>query len=246
MAVPCMPKSYGLHCVDDAHTEERSLLILYATETGNALDVAEQLGREAQRRLFSVRLASTDTYPLDDLVCETLVVFVVSTTGSGQEPRSMTTMWNTLLRAGLPANILEDLDFAVFGLGDTAYEKFCWAAKKLSRRLLGLGAREICERGEGDEQHALGIEGALDAWMPVVFDALEELLPPPPEMAFEDMDTLPPPRINIAGPSGTSLTAVGRDPLEGVVGYHLATVRCNDRMTAQDWYQDVRHIEFDF
>ena len=42
----------------------REILILYATETGNALDVAEQIVREARRRLFSVRLYSVDAYPL--------------------------------------------------------------------------------------------------------------------------------------------------------------------------------------
>lgn len=68
----------------------------------------------------------------------------------------MTAMWNVLLRSDLPADIFEDLHFTVFGLGDSAYEKFCWAAKKLSRRLLSLGAQEIYGRGEGDEQHPLG------------------------------------------------------------------------------------------
>lgn len=68
----------------------------------------------------------------------------------------MTSLWNTLLRSDLPADLFEDLPFAVFGLGDTSYDKFCWSAKKLSRRMGSLGAQEICERGEGDEQHPLG------------------------------------------------------------------------------------------
>jgi sulfite reductase alpha subunit-like flavoprotein len=68
----------------------------------------------------------------------------------------MTRMWNLLLRSDLPSDLLEGTDYAVFGLGDTAYEKFCWAAKKLARRLESLGGREICPRGEGDEQHYLG------------------------------------------------------------------------------------------
>lgn len=68
----------------------------------------------------------------------------------------MTALWTMLLRADLPADLFEGMDFAVFGLGDTAYEKFCWAAKKLARRMESLGAREIHERGEGDEQHRLG------------------------------------------------------------------------------------------
>ena len=40
------------------------LLIVYATETGNALDVAEQIGREALRRRRKIRLVSADSYPL--------------------------------------------------------------------------------------------------------------------------------------------------------------------------------------
>ena len=91
-----------------------------------------------------------------DLLSESIIIFVVSTTGSGVEPRSMTPLWQNLLRSDLPSDTFEDLLFSVFGLGDTGYEKFCWAAKKLSRRMVSLGAVEFYERGEGDEQHALG------------------------------------------------------------------------------------------
>jgi sulfite reductase alpha subunit-like flavoprotein len=68
----------------------------------------------------------------------------------------MTSLWNMLLRSDLPDDLFEDMFFCVFGLGDTAYEKFCWPAKKLSRRMKSLGGYEICTRGEGDEQHPLG------------------------------------------------------------------------------------------
>jgi hypothetical protein len=91
-----------------------------------------------------------------DLISENIVLFVISTTGAGSEPRAMSLMWKTLLRSDLPDDLFDDLSFAVFGLGDTAYEKFCWAAKKLSRRLVSLGATEICDRGEGDDQAPLG------------------------------------------------------------------------------------------
>ena len=68
----------------------------------------------------------------------------------------MTLLWKRLLRSDLPNDLFDDLSFAVFGLGDTAYEKFCWPAKKLCRRMQGLGATEFCAIGEGDEQHPLG------------------------------------------------------------------------------------------
>jgi sulfite reductase alpha subunit-like flavoprotein len=61
-----------------------------------------------------------------------------------------------LLRADLPTDLFDGMQYTVFGLGDSAYEKFCWAAKKLDRRLEGLGAERIVVRGEGDDQHAQG------------------------------------------------------------------------------------------
>ena len=33
---------------DNAHAKQRALLILYATETGNSLDAAERIAREAR------------------------------------------------------------------------------------------------------------------------------------------------------------------------------------------------------
>ena len=61
-----------------------------------------------------------------------------------------------MLRADLPPDLFDHLEFAVLGLGDTAYKKFCWPAKLLERRLLSLGATAIAERGEADAQHYLG------------------------------------------------------------------------------------------
>lgn len=80
--------------------------------------------------------------------------------------------------------------------------------------------------------------------MPNAFSALEQLLPPPPDAMFESPDALPPPRITISSSSGSPSIA-REDPLGEAHDYHLATVRCNDRITAADWFQDVRHIELD-
>jgi len=34
-----------------------------------------------------------------------------------------------------------DVNFALYGLGDSSYEKFCYAGKILARRMISLGAR---------------------------------------------------------------------------------------------------------
>ena len=52
--------------VDGHHQghEERVLLVLYATESGNSLDVAERVARQARRRHFHTRVVAMDDYPL--------------------------------------------------------------------------------------------------------------------------------------------------------------------------------------
>ncbi|PON93484.1 Flavodoxin-like [Trema orientale] len=132
------------------------LLILYASQTGNALDAAEQVAREADRRGCSVRLLSLDEYDAVALPHETAVVFVVSTTCQGDTPDSMKGFWKYLLQRNLSQNWLEGVHYAVFGLGDSGYQKFNFVAKKLDRRLSDLGAVAIVERGLGDDQHPSG------------------------------------------------------------------------------------------
>lgn len=140
------------------------LTVLYATETGNAEDIAHRIAQIAYRHHVSVRLYNLADYDRVRtaashqlaLVDETHVVFVVSTTGHGEFPSPARAFWQFLLRKGLPDDILSDVTFTTFGLGDSVYTRFCWASRMLNRRLRDLGAVEWFERGEADEQHELG------------------------------------------------------------------------------------------
>ncbi|KAF5329710.1 hypothetical protein D9619_009156 [Psilocybe cf. subviscida] len=225
-----------------ADEDARTLLILYATETGNAIHAADYIARQCRRIAFQCRVADIETFSLPDLLSETIVLFVVSTTGSGVEPRSMTPLWNNLLRSDLPLDVFEDLYFSVFGLGDTSYEKFCWAAKKLSRRLESLGACEFYARGEGDEQHAHGIDGALQPWTDELLRILLEMFPLPGGLEIIPPDEIPPPRVLL---NPVSTLNESQDPLKSDLQYHKGVVRTNERITDPFWYQDVRLFEFD-
>ncbi|KAJ3727635.1 riboflavin synthase domain-like protein [Lentinula raphanica] len=224
--------------------ELRQALILYATETGTAKDVADRVARECRRIHIQSRVLSMDAYSTEDLVSETLVIFIVSTTGSGSEPRTMTLLWKKLLLSSLPPDLLEDVRFTVFGLGDSAYEKFCWPAKRLTRRLESLGAVRLCECAEGDEQHILGIDGALEPWLRTLSNSLLKIIPLPPGTDFIPSDQVHPARVSLVTCSD-SQTTMADAPLNYGADYFWATVKCNTRMTASDWYQDVRHIELD-
>lgn len=58
----------------EVHAEIRDLLVLYATETGNSLDVAERVARQASRHRFHTRVLSMDDYPL---VRKSLRIFIL-------------------------------------------------------------------------------------------------------------------------------------------------------------------------
>ncbi|CAE6533214.1 unnamed protein product [Rhizoctonia solani] len=221
---------------------DRSILILYGTETGNAKDASEKIGRVARRYHFSARVVAMDAFSVPTLIDEPLVVFVCSTTGNGVEPANMTALWNALLRAELPSDLFEDMEFAVLGLGDSSYQRFNWAAKRLQRRLLSLGGRELCERGEADDQHPQGSDGVIDPWIATLFDQLSERYPVPLGLdVLPDTDLYAPmikiiPWANETSHSLGTLEQVPPQPL------HTMTLIRNTRITEPKWYQDVRHI----
>ncbi|KAI4294921.1 hypothetical protein MLD38_040793 [Melastoma candidum] len=95
--------------------EMRKLSILYATQTGNALDAAERISRESERRGCKAILFSLDQYDAGLLPCEDIVIFVVSSTGQGDTPDSMKVLWRFLLQRYLNPSWLDGLHYAVFG-----------------------------------------------------------------------------------------------------------------------------------
>ncbi|KAG8901255.1 NAPDH-dependent diflavin reductase, partial [Tulasnella sp. 417] len=226
--------------------ESHSFLILFASETGNAQDVAERIGLEAFKRGYKTRLMAMDAYPLDDLVDEPLVIFVCSTTGNGAEPRNMMTLWRTLLRSDLPTDLLDATHFAVFGLGDSGYERFNWAAKKLQRRLLSLGAMELIARGDADDQDFYGIESAFAPWLSRLFEALSATFAGAGQHAEIPVPTRPEPRVIMTVPDQPDILShhMAALKLRSDRGRIPVTLKCNERMTRADWFQDVRRIEF--
>ncbi|KAL2329486.1 hypothetical protein Fmac_017067 [Flemingia macrophylla] len=177
------------------------LLILYATQTGNALDAAERLSRLAERRGCLVFLLSLDQYDPSLLPQEEAVIFVVSTTGQGDTPDSMKVFWRYLLQRNLGQHWLKGVHYAVFGLGDSSYQKYNFVAKKLEKRLLDLGGTAIVERGLGDDQHPSGYEASLDPWMSSLWRMLNmikpEFLSNGPDVVIEDTVLIDQPKVRI-------------------------------------------------
>ncbi|KAI2473020.1 riboflavin synthase domain-like protein [Annulohypoxylon bovei var. microspora] len=144
--------------------EDRRMLILYGSETGNSQDLAGDLERLAERLHFKTFVCEMNDVELNILLQYPLVIFVISTTGQGEIPQNALKLWKSLLRKRLPPNCLQQVKFTTFGLGDSSYTKYNWAVRKLHKRLEQLGATEFFSRGEADERHQDGIDGTFLPW----------------------------------------------------------------------------------
>ncbi|CAJ2513535.1 Uu.00g016540.m01.CDS01 [Anthostomella pinea] len=155
------------HALQDGHDEpldSRRMLIAYGSETGNSQNLAVDLGRIAERLRFRTTVTEMNDVELGALSRYPLVIFVISTTGQGDIPSNAIKFWKSSLRKRLPQGCLGHVRFTTFGLGDSSYAKYNWAARKLHKRLEQLGAVEFFSRGEADERHDDGIDGAFLDW----------------------------------------------------------------------------------
>jgi len=126
-----------------------------------------------------------------------LVIFVVSTTGQGEVPKNGRKFWKGLLRRQLPPGCLAAVQFTTFGLGDSSYSKFNWAARKLHKRLEQLGACEFYPRGEADERHDDGIDGAFIPWYTSLRAHFLSTKPLPDDLPPIPVDVRLPPKYTI-------------------------------------------------
>ncbi|XP_054468741.1 NADPH-dependent diflavin oxidoreductase 1 [Anoplopoma fimbria] len=228
-----------------------SLLVLYGSQTGTAQDTAQRIARQALKRQLQVRVMPLDNYNVANLISETLVVFVCSTTGQGEPPDNMKIFWRFVFKKSLPLGSLSCLDCAILGLGDSSYPKFNFVAKKLHKRLLQLGANTLLPVGLADDQHDLGSDAVIDPWLtsfwenvfalyPSLADVipLREDEPLPPTYTFHFLD-------DVKEKTDDRLRIPSEQTVPSQSHPFPARLVSNRRVTDMSHFQDVRHIEFD-
>ncbi|KAF2497530.1 riboflavin synthase domain-like protein [Lophium mytilinum] len=234
----------------------RTALVLYGSETGNSQEVAEELGRTAERLRFSTQVCEFNSVSIKQLLQYSVVLISISTTGQGDLPANALTFWRALRSKRLQPGCLSRLRFASFGLGDTSYPKFNWAHRKLYNRLIQLGADTICDRGESDEQHPEGVDGSFIPWLLKLRESLLQAYPLPgdfkpihddvllePKWLLETSDTVDVSRTPSARPTDhIGAPDIPFEDLLAVTNSLTATVASNTRVTPDTHWQDVRHL----
>lgn len=263
--VASQPRSDRRHRTSQG-LSNRTALVLYGSETGNAQDVAEELGRLSERLRFDTTVHDMDSIQLRDVVKYSAVFFAISTTGQGEMPQNARSFWKAVLSSALRPGILRKVRFSSFGLGDSSYPQYNVAHRMLHGRLLQLGAKSFCARGEGNEQHPEGHSAGFREWIVLVKQALCETFPLPsgvsavPDDAFIEPkwklqarhSEIPNSSANgliedsaIAGkcdgcPKAADLPSPALMPVRGA---YAALIVRNDRITALDHFQDVRLLD---
>lgn len=201
------------------------ITLISASQTGNARRVAEALRDDLLAAQLNVNLVNAGDYKFKQIAQEKLLVIVTSTQGEGDPPEEAVALHKFLLSKKAPK--LEGAAFAVFGLGDTSYERFCQAGKDFDTRLAELGGERLLDRVDADVEY----QAAAQAWRQRVVDVLKACVP---------KET----------PSQAASTSSGAVNLVDSTPYTkeaplTATLSVNQKITGRHSQKDVRHIEID-
>ena len=147
------------------------LPILFGSQTGTAEALAKRIAKDAEQRGFAPLVLPLNDHTQANLASGGKAVIISSTWGDGDPPDNAANFWSWLQSDAAPR--LDNLQFAVLGLGDKNYSEFCGAAKKFDSRLENLGARRLVPRGECDTDY----ETAAKSWVDGLWDKLQSSPP---------------------------------------------------------------------
>ncbi|KAF2348482.1 NADPH-dependent diflavin oxidoreductase 1 [Trinorchestia longiramus] len=189
------------------------------------------------------------------------VIYVAATTGQGDDPDNMKDFFARLWGQRRHRHLLKGIKFGVLALGDSSYQKFNYSGKRLNNLLQYLGATPLLNIGLADDQHDLGPDFIVDAWLAELWMKLATIYPLPDDVSPITQHALPPPRFRVEflddAPSGSDSDGVSVPPDDGEndgVSVPLGSVEGEfvacpltklERVTATDHFQDVRLVEFD-
>ena len=136
----------------------QAITLLSASQTGNARRLAEQLRDVLLAAQLDVTLVNAGDYKFKHIADKKILLVIASTQGEGDPPEEAMALYKFLFSKKAPR--LENVQFAVFGLGDTSYEHFAKVGKDFDQRLAELGAQRLHDRVDADVEY----QPLAEAW----------------------------------------------------------------------------------
>ncbi|HTL15731.1 MAG TPA: sulfite reductase subunit alpha [Patescibacteria group bacterium] len=144
----------------------KPLVVIYGTQTGTAEGLARRLATQANSCGFQSRVVDASAALQLDWSKQANLLIVISTYGDGDVPDNAKAFWDWLQTDAAMA--LAHLHYSVLALGDSNYEHFCAAGKRVDARLEAIGARRASPRVDCD----IDYETAAKSWMENALTAL--------------------------------------------------------------------------
>lgn len=133
------------------------ILIVYASQTGYAEQLAAQTQNSLQEGGMSVRSISIAALTTPILQQAHKILFIVSTTGEGDAPDSAVQFTRQVMQQAIQ---LTQLEYAILALGDRHYQAYCAFGHQLDQWLRQHDAHSLFDLVEVDN----GDDGALRHW----------------------------------------------------------------------------------
>ncbi|MBI1771318.1 MAG: flavodoxin domain-containing protein [Burkholderiales bacterium] len=135
----------------------QSIMIVYASQTGFAEQIAVKTAQHLQDAGMSVAISSLAAIKVETLSKTSRILFILSTTGEGDAPDNAAAFTRLVMNQKID---LSHLHFAVLALGDRHYQQFCAFAHRMDHWLKHQQAHSLFDMIEVDN----GDEGALRHW----------------------------------------------------------------------------------
>lgn len=129
-----------------------AITLLFGTETGNAEECAEELNDAIEALGIPSRVVDMEDYAFDQLTQEQMLVIITSTYGNGDPPANAEDLLEHLNEQRPP---LPGTPFAVCGLGDRTYARFCQCGKDFDKVLEDLGGVRQIDRVDCDADYEM-------------------------------------------------------------------------------------------
>lgn len=143
---------------------ERTILA-FGSESGNAKELAQSLFAHLKHQSGDLVCEALDDVTLTDIDVNDLLLVIASTFGDGAPPGNARAFAKQLSSI----STVSSFQYAVFGLGDVGYPKFCQFGKTVDQSLGERGARRLVNRVDAD----LNYQHYFWQWQQCISDILE-------------------------------------------------------------------------